>query len=156
MKSLFMKYPHDASLVFRLFGMTTLLLVANLAFAQNFDANVKALGDLSTQTWKSTVDLNTVFSSEMGRTDITLATPDLQEADKALFLAYKRLVTYVQVDTQSGQGVDKAILESYKRVLTEALKEPTLQKLPTDMFLILVPGLVEVLTATPQVVPGQF
>lgn len=46
MKSLFMKYPHDASLAFRLFGMTTLLLVANLAFAQNFDANVKALGDL--------------------------------------------------------------------------------------------------------------
>lgn len=155
MKSLFMKYPHRTGLVFRLFGLTALLLLANLAFAQNFDPNVNVLGDLSTQTWKSSVDLNTALSAEIVHADISLSTPDLQAADKALFLAYKRLVEYVQADVQAAR-VDKTILESYQRVLTESLNEPALKELPVDVFLTLLPGLVEVLTATPQVVPGQF
>ncbi len=82
--------------------------------------------------------------------DLSLAQVNLQPADQAIYLSYKRLLNYVQADAQSGMPLSDAIVQNLEKVLLEYPKDPALAAMPEGYLETMIAGLVEVLTA-PQV-----
>ena len=153
MKNITTNFLLHANMLLRLAAFMIILISANTMFAQN---KGEEIGDLSGITWKDTDLANIALTEEITRTDLSLATPNLQNVDKTLFTAYKLLVNYVQLGIQSGESTDKAITKSYEKVLTGNSKEFELKDLRTDVFTTYIPGSVEVLTAPLVPVMGQF
>lgn len=113
----------------------------------------KDLGDFSAITWKATADLNAALSDEQARANLALTAPGMPLEEKALFLSYKRMLSYIQADLQAGKPADEAIVSSYEQVLNEAPKDVDLAYLPDGLLATFVPGLVESLAASPK--PGN-
>ncbi len=124
-----------------------LFLVASIS-AQSVDH--AEIGDYSKVVWRPLAGLNAVIAQEDARLDGFLATPDLQERDRAIYTAYKRMLAYTQVLIQDSKPVDEAIFEGYEKVLAEAPNDKQLELLPEGLLMTFIPVLVEVL-AEPQV-----
>lgn len=112
------------------------------------------LGDLSSRDWKKNPDIGNVFISELNKADIALAQPNLQPADKSMYLAYKRIVQEVQAN--KGGTVHESLIVSYKQLMQDYLKDADLKDLPLDGLSVLLQGLVETLTATPVMEVQRF
>jgi hypothetical protein len=107
------------------------------------------VGDLSSKAWKRNTEISSTINTELTNTDLALAQPALQAADKAMYLAYKRIVLDVQANAQG--TVDKSIEHSYKQLMEDYSKDPSLKDLSLDGLRVLLQGLVESLTAAPVV-----
>lgn len=138
-----------ASTVF--FTLLFSALFCTSAFSQtNLQQDV---GDLSAIVWKHTLQLNQSLAQERDRMDVALTQPDLTDADRSLYLSYKRLVNYVEVDILASKPVNEAIATNYEKVLAEAPNDPDLKFLPDGVLATYLPGLIEALTEVP--VAGQ-
>jgi len=113
------------------------------------------LSYLSSVLWKTNVELNASLVQERSKMDVVLSLPDLQSADRSLFLAYQRLLDYILEDIQANMPVAEAIKTNYEKVLTEAPKDPDLSKMPDGILGTFIPGLVETLTQATKPLPGQ-
>lgn len=107
------------------------------------------LGNLPGVNWKSLADFDQTISQENAKMDLALSPTDLQPADRALYLSYKRLMAYLQSDVQAGQKVGDVFLKRYEQVLEEAPQDPDMKYLLTGTLEGMLPGLVEALTAAP-------
>jgi hypothetical protein len=130
----------------------TILISANTIFAQN---KGEEIGDLSGITWKDTDLVNVVLLEEEVKIGQSLSTPNLQDVDKAMYIAYKRLLEYIK-SSPSDLGLEKAIEDSHARVLKEALIDQDIKQMPLDGFSVLVSVLVESLQYVPQAQGGNF
>ncbi len=110
----------------------------------------KDLGDLSDIDWKANADLGSAISVEQAKADLALTAPNMPLNEKALFLSYKRLLTYIQANLQAGKPAEEAIALSYEQVLGEAPKDPDLAFLPDGLLATFVPGLIESFTVSPK------
>jgi hypothetical protein len=130
----------------RLLGLV-LVLGSVLPFASGQSVSLnEQFGDLSSREWKKNPDSGTVLAAELNNTDLALAQSDLQAADRAMYLAYKRIIQDVQGN--KGATVDQSIALSYKQLLEDYLKDPVLKYLPLDGLAVLLQGLIESLSAT--------
>lgn len=123
------------------------------AFGQSA-GQVVELGDLSAVNWKSAADFDQTILQETARMDAVLAPAGVQAADRALFLSYKRLVTYIQSDVLAGRSVGEVFIKRYQQVMAEAPQDPDMKHLLPGTLEGLLPGLVEVLMATPELFNG--
>lgn len=111
------------------------------------------LGYLSSTNWKTVPNLNISIAQEQSKVALTLSAPNMPLDEKALFLSYQRMLTYIQTNLQAGNSAHEAIKISYAQVLAEAPKDPALSYLTEGMLAIFLPALVESLTQTP--IPGN-
>lgn len=111
------------------------------------------LGDLSSTDWKDAPAVISTLDQEQVKIAQTLSVPTLQKDEKALFMAYQRMLTYVQANMQAGKQMHESIAAAYDQVLAEAPKDPDLAFMPDGALIAFVPGLVEVLTEP--FVPGN-
>lgn len=121
---------------------------------QNASA-AQELGDLSGMAWKTIPDLNATFASEQSRMDDLLSIPDLPQADRSLYLTYKRLLTYLEADVQAGTPVDQSLVKNFDKVVAAAPNDADLKHLPENGLITLLPGLLEALTGVQALIPGQ-
>ena len=126
-------------------------LFCTSVFSQN--SPQQDVGDLSAIVWKHAPELNQSLAQERDRMDVALTQPDLTDADRSLYLSYKRLVDYVEADILASKPVNEAIATNYEKVLTEAPNDADLKFLPDGVLMTYLPGLIEALTEVP--VPGQ-
>ena len=152
MKNITTKFLLQANVLFRLVAFMTILISANTMFAQSKGGEI---GDLSSITWKDTDLANTTLLEEEVKIDQSLSTPNLQDADKAMYIAYKRLLEYIK-GSASDMGLGKAIEEAHVRVLKEALIDQDIKQMPLDGFSVLVSVLVESLQYVPQAQRSNF
>ena len=73
----------------------------------------------------------------------------MQLDEKATFLAYQRLLNYIQSNLQAGKTPQEAIMLSYEQVVAEAPKDADLAYMPEGLLASFVPGLVEAFTEAP-------
>lgn len=118
------------------------------ATCQNSGSLVE-LGNLPAVKWKSLADLDQTILQENTKMDLALSPVGLQPADRALYLAYKRLISYIQADVQAGEKIGEVFLKRYEQILGEAPSDPNLKALLTGTLEGLLPGLVEALTEAP-------
>ncbi|MCB9332795.1 MAG: hypothetical protein H6574_17115 [Lewinellaceae bacterium] len=130
------------------------LLFTTRALSQKADG-LQELGDLTSQDWKPTPDLNAAIATEQVKINSMLAAPALPATDRSLFLCYQRMLSYVQAEITGGNAVDAAILSSYEKVLVDAATEPDLKQLPLHGLSAMLPELLEALTALPVAAPAQ-
>jgi hypothetical protein len=152
MKNITTNFLLHANVLFRLVAFMTILISANTIFAQN---KGEEIGDLSGITWKDTDLVNVVLLEEEVKIGQSLSTPNLQDVDKAMYIAYKRLLEYIK-SSPSDLGLEKAIEDSHARVLKEALIDQDIKQMPLDGFSVLVSVLVESLQYVPQAQGGNF
>ena len=124
-------------------------LVSLSAFGQNSDPK-QDIGNLTGIVWKAAPGVSDVVAQEQSKMDLALTTPGMPLDERALFLSYRRLVTYIQADFQGGMPVDDALVTNYEKVLTEAPSDPDLKHLPPGLLRTFIPGLIEALTEVPQ------
>ena len=122
------------------------------AFGQKSSSDL-GIGDISSTNWKAQSALEASIAQEKSKTDLVLASPDLPQTDRALFLSYQRLLDYLNTDLQSGKPVHEAIEGEYKKVVEEVLADPVLKNMSPDGLRALLPGLIEALTELPQAAP---
>lgn len=113
------------------------------------------IGNLAGTTWKSATDLSDAFTSERAKMDVMLAAPGLPQADRALFLSYKRLLDYLEADVQAGNPLEESLVKNFDKVVAGASHDADLKHLPENGLTTLLPGLLEALTGVQAVVPGQ-
>lgn len=113
------------------------------------------IGDLSEVKWKDTPSLTPVLAIEQSRMDVALSPASVAADEAALYHAYKRLLTYLQSDIQSGMSVDKSILDAYEKVLSDAIADPELKNMPNGHLATYIPGLVEMLTEPIKATPAN-
>lgn len=130
------------------FPLLISMFFAATVFGQSKDFK-EEIGDLSSKEWKSSGSIDATVAEENARLATILGQPDLQPEDRSLFLAYQRLLGYVQSATQAGNPVNDAILTSYEKVLVEVPLDLDLKYMPEGALMALVPGLVELLSAIP-------
>lgn len=135
----------------RIFALLCAAFFCIPAFGQN-NGPIEDFSYLTTVVWKPNVDLDASLVQERSRMDVALSQPGLQDGDRSLFMAYQRLLDYIQADMGS-KPVPEAITTNYEKVLTEAPGDPDLKSLPDGILGTYLPGLVELLTKVP--VPGQ-
>ena len=87
--------------------------------------------------------------------DEALTQVNLQSTDRALFLSYKQLVSYLQSDVQAGLTIGEVFEKRYEQVLTEAPNHPDMKDLVPGTLEGLLPGLVEALLESPPLIQGQ-
>lgn len=129
-----------AALLFMLFQ------AAGFSQSKNFKEEI---GDLSLVMWKAPAGIDAAVADENARLAVSLGQPDLQDHDRALFLAYQRMLTYLQSAVQSSTPVDEAIYQSYEKVMLEAPADKSLAPMPEGVLVTFIPGLVELLTVVP-------
>lgn len=100
-------------------------------------------------TWKSNPEIAQTLTTEKERVDILLSTPGLQAEEQSIYKAYHLMLTYIQQHIQNNVSTEDAIAKGYQQVLNEAPKNQELAKLPDYMLGTYLPGLVEMLSATP-------
>jgi|GEM_PF-1548286 len=127
------------------FAMLSFVFFTATAFGQSNNFK-EEIGDLSLIVWKAPAGIDAVVADENAKLAVSLGQPDLQDHDRALFLAYQRLLTYVQSAVQNSTPVDEAIYLSYEKVLTEAPADKYLASMPNGLLVTFIPGLVEALT----------
>jgi hypothetical protein len=152
MKNITTKFLLQANVLFRLVAFMTILISANTMFAQSKGGEI---GDLSSITWKDADLANTTLLEEEVKIGQSLSTPNLQDVDKAMYIAYKRLLEYIK-GSASDLGLGKAIEDAHVRVLKEALIDQDIKQMPLDGFSVLVSGLVESLQYVPQAQRSNF
>lgn len=152
MKNITTNFLLQANMLFRLVAFMTILISANTIFAQN---KGEEIGDLSGITWKDTDAVNVVLLEEEVKIGQSISTPNLQDVDKAMYIAYKRLLDYIK-GSPSDLGLEKAIEDAHARVLKEALIDQDIKQMPLDGFSALVSVLVESLQYAPQVQSSNF
>jgi len=130
------------------FAMLTFVFFTATAFGQNNNFR-EEIGDLSSIRWKTPVGIDAVVADENAKIAVSLSQSDLQDHDRALFLAYQRMLTYLQAAVQNNLPVDESIYQSYEKVILEAPADPALAPMPTGMLVTFVPGLVESLAEVP-------
>lgn len=108
---------------------------------------------LTTVSWKSAADMNDVFVQEQSKMDVALTQPAIQPVDRAVYSAYKRLLTYVQADQQGGVPLSEAIPKNLDKVALEAPKDAQLALLPDGFLDTFIPFLVESLTEAQKAIP---
>lgn len=108
-----------------------------------------AIGDYSKVVWRPITDMTSVIAQEDTRMDAYLATPDLQDSDRAIYIAYKRMLAYTQALIQDNKPVDEAIFEGYEKVIAEAPGDKYLAFLPEGLLMTYIPVLVEALAEVP-------
>ncbi len=118
------------------------------ATCQNSGSLVE-FGDLTAVKWKTSAGFDQTLLQENAKMDLALSPIGLQPADRALYLAYKRLISYIQADVQAGENLGNVFLKRYEQVLGEAPSDPDLKALLTGTLEGLLPGLVEALTESP-------
>lgn len=129
--------------------------LTSVAFGQGLD-HWKEIGDFSNNVWKTPAGIEASISQEHARMDLALTQPDIQDADRAMYLSYKRMLDYSQVNIQAGKPVDEAIFESYDKVLAEIPADKALSHIPEGILVTFIPVLVEALTEVPTpVLSGQ-
>lgn len=131
---------------------TTLLLFCAVfavftAFGQTTPS--QDVGDLSGMVWKSAANVNQAIAQEQAKMDVALTAPGMSLDERALFLSYRRLVSYIQTDVQGGMPVQEAVVTNYEKVLAEAPADPDLKHLPPGLLRTFLPGLIEILQETP-------
>lgn len=131
-----------------LFPMLVFVFFAATAFGQSQDFK-EEIGDLSSKEWKSSGSIDATVAEENARLATILGQLDVQPEDRSLFLAYQRLLGYVQSATQAGNPVNDAIIASYEKVLAEVPHDTALKNMPEGSLMTLMPGLVEMLSAIP-------
>ena len=134
--------------------LTVLLLFSAGVFAQS-TGDQMGFGDLSDINWKAASELNQTLADEHAKMDLALTQPQLPDSDRALFLSYKRLLDYMELDIQAGKPVEELLPQNYEKVVLEAPKDPVLKHLNTDVFITLMPGLIEALAEVPVPAFGQ-
>lgn len=87
--------------------------------------------------------------------DDLLSIPDLPQADRSLYLTYKRLLTYLEADVQAGTPVDQSLVKNFDKVVAAAPNDADLKHLPENGLITLLPGLLEALTGVQALIPGQ-
>ena len=136
----FLKWP-----VF-VFGLMTLFGTSQVsAQTDNGPASI----NMNAITWKSNPELAQTLTTEKERVDVFLNTPGLQAEEQAIYKAYNLMLTYIQQHIQNNVPAQDAITKGYQQVLNEAPKNQELAKLPDQMLGTFLPGVVEMLSATP-------
>lgn len=108
---------------------------------------------LASVAWKSAADMNGVFVGEQSRMDVALSQPAIQPVDRAIYSAYKRLLTYVEADLQGGVPLSESIPKNLDKVALEAPKDAQLALLPDGFLDTFIPILVESLTEPQKAIP---
>ena len=105
--------------------------------------------NMSAITWKSNPEIVQTLTAEKERVDGLLNTPGLQADEQSIYKAYSLMITYIHQHIQNNVSTEDAISKGYQQVLNEAPKNQELAKLPDQMLGTYLPGLVEMLSATP-------
>ena len=105
--------------------------------------------NMSAVTWKSNPEIAQTLTTEKERVDILLNTPGLQAEEQSIYKAYNLMLTYIKQHVENNVPTEDAIAKGYQQVLNEAPKNQELAKLPDHMLGTYLPGLVEMLSATP-------
>jgi len=105
--------------------------------------------NMSAVTWKSNPEIAQTLTAEKERVDVLLSTPGLQQDEQAIYKAYNLMLTYIQQHIDSNIPTEDAIAKGYQQVLNEAPKNQELAKLPDHMLGTYLPGVVEMLSASP-------
>lgn len=119
-----------------------------VAFGQS-SGTAQDFGYLASVDWKSNPDLNVTLVQERSKMDVSLSEPSLQSSDRALFLAYQRLLDYVMADIQASVPLEKSIPANYEKVVTEAETDQDLKDMPSGVLATYLPGLIEALQTVP-------
>ncbi len=130
------------------------LVFSGLSLAQGLSPR-EEIGDLSHIFWKEPSGLEAVLAAEHARIDLALTHPAMGDEERALFLAYRRLLNYLQA-SMSNMPVQEALVESYEKVLAEAADDKDISAMPAGLLIAFIPGLVESLAEAPQIdISGQ-
>jgi hypothetical protein len=125
------------------------LAFSGLSSAQGLSPR-EEIGDLSHILWKEPVGLDAVLAAEHERIDLALTHPAMGDEERALFLAYRRLLNYFQA-AMANAPVQEALVASYEKVLAEAADDKDISAMPAGLLITFIPGLVESLAEAPQI-----
>lgn len=137
----------------RLLGVVACLMLAGTTFSQKFAVS-EPVRDPASVTWRTATDLSSTLIGEMTKTDVALTNPDLPEADRILFTAYRRLLTDIMSSGHPNAG--EALNKAYTKILEESLTNPLLKGLDQNGFAALAEGLIELLQPVPVDEPARF
>jgi|SRR5688572_1684775 len=129
------------------FGITGLMPAMAQQNTISADAGIKS------EALQADQEHNLKLDNEQYRIEKLLESADLQDSDRALFLAYQRLLKYAKIDVAAGMQYSDAVIKNYEKVASEALKDPILAKLPEGYLETLLPGLLETGAEAPHVFP---
>ncbi len=94
--------------------------------------------------------MDAVLAAEHERIDLALTHPAMGDEERALFLAYRRLLNYFQA-AMANAPVQEALVASYEKVLVEAADDKDISAMPAGLLITFIPGLVESLAEAPQI-----
>lgn len=137
----------------RCLGIVVCFSMASTVFSQNLAVS-EPVRDPASVTWKTATDLSAVLVGEVAKLDVNLANPDLPEADRILFTAYRRLLTEIMSNGQANAG--EVLNRTYAKILKDAPNDPLIKGLDTNGFASLTEGLIELLQPVPVAEPARF